>query len=286
MASAAKAVLDSLEDENCEDYALPIPLPPTPPEFNDNDEFPPPNHSTRQAVISMLPSEFVCPICDDVMVGAVVLGCGCSRSTFCMQCIENGDPHSKPAACDTGAKDIVSDEDYVIVEKPPPHIGPLKCPPVSSGVSTAKSSSSNRPNRLKCPSCKKADALLVPCSALDVAILNTIDALSTSHDEDRNVAAFKHDYYRRLRRWRDEVLGRRKVVEKESDKRRQEMLAMLIQAEEETIWKRKQRGRRGGFWGCRSDAQCRERHSFGEVAFVVGAIAVAAVIGMKLIRRC
>mmetsp|Transcript_7342 Transcript_7342/g.16354 ORF Transcript_7342/g.16354 Transcript_7342/m.16354 type:complete len:636 (-) Transcript_7342:1253-3160(-) len=287
MASAAKAVLDSLEEENGEGCALPIPLPPTPPEFNDSDEFRPPNHDTRQAIISMLPSEFVCPICDDVMVGAAVLGCGCSRSTFCMQCIENGDPHSKPAACDTCAKDIVGVEDYVIVEKPPPHIEPLKCPPVSSGAAS-KSSPSKRPkSRHTCPSCKKADALLVPCSALDVAILNTIDAISTTHEEDGSVTDFKHDYYRRLRRWRDEVLGRRKVEEKESDKRRQEMLAMLIQAEEETIWKeKKQRDRRGGFWDCRSDAQCRERNSFAEVAFVVGAIAVAAVIGMKLIRRC
>ena len=291
MASAAKVVLDSLEEENYGyGSAIPISLPPAPPEFTHRDELAPLSHDAEQAIINMLPSEFVCPICNCVIVGAVVLSCGCSRSTCCMQCIENGNPHSNPSAFDTDEKDVVCDDDYVFVEKPPPHIRSLKCQQASPAASTTTKTTSRTPpntGRQICPSCKKMNALLVPCNALDVAILNTIVALSTTRNEDGSIIAFKHEYYRRLQRWRETLLTRRKLFGEVSDRKRQEMLAMLIEAEEETLWKKRkgQRGRSGGFWA-RSNGQCRERNGFVEVSFVVGAIAVATVIGIRLLRRC
>jgi hypothetical protein len=144
-----------------------------------------------------------------------------------------------------------------------------------------------------CPSCGKADSLIVPCHALDVAICNSISNLSISSSEDEiSLQAFLYYYYRRLEEWRQELLSRRTVLEEEKDHRRQKMLALLIEAEEATLWskaskKQQQNPRRPSFWARQGDGQCtRERNGFGEIAFLAGAIAIATIIGIKLIRRC
>jgi hypothetical protein len=89
----------------------------------------------------LVPSDFVCSICKDVLVGACILDCNCRSSTVCMGCWENID-------CDR--QDLAARMDYVWVESK------------------------------KCPSCHSNADVKVSCHALDVAILRIIQDLPDS----------------------------------------------------------------------------------------------------------
>ena len=300
--SEARSILDSM-DQNEEDgmaslpLPLPLPLPPTDIILNSSADPPSLSQDARSAIIANLPNEFICPICDDVIVGAVVVGCGCPRSTCCFGCIKGGG--SKPSAESFPPEieeiDEEEEEDYVMVEKSPEptefeynQTNLQEVPEKPSGTSRAMPC-----GKATCPSCGKVDALVVPCHAVDVAICNSISNLSTSSKENESdIQAFLYYYYRRLEEWHLELHSRRNALEEERDHRRQKMLALLIEAEEAALWsvrskERREQRQRSGFWGRYGDRQCtRENNGFGEIAFLAGAIAIATIIGVKLIRRC
>jgi len=63
------------------------PLPPAPPLLelcNDASSILESNYCLKDLV----PSNFICSLCDDVVVGAVTLDCGCDKSTVCAPCWE------------------------------------------------------------------------------------------------------------------------------------------------------------------------------------------------------
>ena len=295
--SQAETILDSMEMNDVDKVtSLPLPPPKPPANFlNTFEDLPSLSQDARRSIVEILPPEFFCPVCDDIIVGAVVVGCGCPRSTCCFQCADNGasKPSAEPSAPEI--EEIDEDEDeYVMVERPsePTKRTENQDHPVkpTADINQAQTTSCGRAT---CPSCGKVDSLVVPCHALDVAIYNAINNLSgLPSEEEGSLRAFQYYYYRRLEDWRAELLGRRKALEDEKDHRRQKMLAMLIEAEEEALWsdklkKRRQHRRSPGFWGRRGNGQCTgERNAFGEIAFLAGAIAIATIIGVKLIRRC
>ena len=290
--SQAESILDSMETNDVDKVAsLPLPPPKPPANFlNTFEDLPSLSQDVRRSIVDALPPEFFCPICEDIILGAVVVGCGCPRSTCCFRCADNGasKPSAEPSAPEI--EEINEDEDdYVMVERPsePTKRTENQDHPVkpTADINEAQIKSCGRAT---CP-CGKADSLIVPCHALDVAIYNAINNLSEQGDGLRE---FQYYYYRRLEHWRADLLSRRKALEDEKDHRRQKMLAMLIEAEEEALWsdklkKRRQHRRSPGFWGRRDNGQCTgERNAFGEIAFLAGAIAIATIIGVKLIRRC
>ena len=300
----ARSILDSMEKSE-EDVMASLPLPPPQPPthiLNNFSDFPSLSPDARSSIVGTLPDEFICPICDDIIIGAVVVGCGCPRSTCCFQCIEGGGskPSAKPSPPEIEEIDEEEEEDYVMVEMSPEtmpsklamndaHELPVK---PTEMINQARSTPCGKAT---CPSCSKADALIVPCHALDVAIHNSVGNLSrpiSTRENEANVQAFQHYYYLRLEAWRQELLRRRNLLEEERDHRRQKMLALLIEAEEAALWseksqRRRQRQQKSGFWARCGDGQCiREKNGFGEIAFLAGAIAIATIIGVKLIRRC
>lgn len=157
-----------------------------------------------------LPPAFICSLCSDVIVGATTLDCGCAKATVCTRCWES---HSTVA--------IDGDDGVVIVEQ----------------------------NRV-CPSCGKDVNRVVPCHAMDIAILHCVKALPRR-------PAVQTAYYRRLGSWREEVKRRGGKVNVSRDR----LLAELIQREEELLWKRR---RRSGAWRAKSTW-----FRIGEVVLVV-----------------
>mmetsp|Transcript_31083 Transcript_31083/g.90965 ORF Transcript_31083/g.90965 Transcript_31083/m.90965 type:complete len:610 (+) Transcript_31083:128-1957(+) len=299
--SQASSVLDSMMDSDDEDKMASLPLPPPQPPadfLNTFDDLPSLSQDARRSIVDALPQEFSCPICSDIIVGAVVVGCGCPRSTCCFQCVDGGadKPSAQPSAPEI--EEIDEDEDdYVVVERPS-ETAPSKHQSEHQDLPVKPTAAINQTQTASCsiatcPSCGKTDSLVVPCHALDVAICNAINNLcSLPSERGDSLRAFQYYYYRRIEEWRAELLRRRNVLEEEKDLLRQNMLAMLIEAEEEAIWsdkakKKQQHRRRPSFWERRSSGQCtRERNGFGEIAFLAGAIAIATIIGVKLIRRC
>ena len=89
----------------------------------------------------ILPSDFVCGICKDVLVGACILDCNCCSSTVCMPCWKDAD-------CDQ--QDFATRMDFVWIESK------------------------------KCPSCHCNSEIKAYCHALDVAILHIIQDLPDS----------------------------------------------------------------------------------------------------------
>ena len=297
--SEARSILDSME-KNEEDGMPSLPLPPPQPPTDILNSFADPPSLTqdaRSSIIANLPNEFICPICDDVIVGAVVIGCGCPRSTCCFRCIEGGGskPSAEPAPPEIEEIDEEEEEDYVMVEKSP-DTTPSKYENTKHQGIPVKSSGTNRTTpcgKATCPSCGKVDALVVPCHALDVAICTSISNLSNSSNEtESDIQVFLYYYCRRLDEWRNELLSRKNDLEDERDHRRQKMLALLIEAEEAALWsdrskERRQQRQRFSFWARHGQGQCTiEKNDFGEIAFLAGAIAIATIIGVKLIRRC
>ena len=297
--SEARSILDSME-RNEEDGIASLPLPPPQPPTDILNSFAEPpslSHDARSSIVANLPNEFICPICDDVIVGAVVVGCGCPRSTCCFWCIEGGGskPSAEPFPPEIEEIDEEEEEDYVMVEKSP-ETTQFKYENTKLQELPVKPSRTIRTTpcvKATCTSCGKVDALVVPCHALDVAICNSISNLSNSSSENEtDIQVFLYYYYRRLEEWRLELLSRRNVLEEERNHRRQKMLALLIEAEEAALWSDRSKERwkqrqRFGFWGRHGDRQCtREKNGFGEIAFLAGAIAIATIIGVKLIRRC
>jgi hypothetical protein len=84
-----------------------------------------------------------------------------------------------------------------------------------------------------CPTCRATVHSGVPCHALDVAILQIVQNLPN----DDASSALKANYYNRLRSWRDQMINLHDLQAEEDTFRQDEMLARLIQEEENLLWK-------------------------------------------------
>ena len=172
---------------------------------------------------SCIPSQFVCPICQDIVVGATLIDCEyCSGSisnrgavSFCRSCLEE----TTCMQCDNCDKNATV------------------CPFCST---MNKSCISPSPRSIMCRP--------VPCHALDVAIVNFMVKLVVSPaDRKRNndacmIASQQHllsRYRARLAEWRVCMIRRRKALQAEHDQCQEEILTAIIAAEETLFWRDK-----------------------------------------------
>jgi hypothetical protein len=146
----------------------------------------------------ILTASFVCPLCSESIVGAFALDCGCEASTVCSPCWAQ----QLHGGC---SQAMVDDSGFVWVEQ--------------SGAD--------------CPTCHATVHTGVPCHALDVAILQIVQNLPN----DDASSALKANYYKRLRSWREQVIHLHDLQAEEDNFRHDEMLARLIQEEENLLWK-------------------------------------------------
>mmetsp|Transcript_21552 Transcript_21552/g.37882 ORF Transcript_21552/g.37882 Transcript_21552/m.37882 type:complete len:445 (+) Transcript_21552:248-1582(+) len=190
---AAKAILSILEPKPAPSL---MPLPPLPP----TQLALPSSGNTRQVSYfaqEHLPSDFICGLCKDVIVGACTLDCGCNSSMVCASCWENEvleSPH-----------DMSDQMGFVWIED--------SC--------------------RECPSCHANVNAKVHCHALDVAILHIIRDMP---EMDEKLECLKQNYYSRLAAWRSTVYERNETRTKQIAAHRDELLARLIQEEEEIFW--------------------------------------------------
>mmetsp|Transcript_2141 Transcript_2141/g.3167 ORF Transcript_2141/g.3167 Transcript_2141/m.3167 type:complete len:494 (+) Transcript_2141:74-1555(+) len=118
-------------------------LPPSPPQFLRTaatlDNAP----EANLCASDVLPSTFICLLCDDVIVGACTLDCGCPHSTVCTSCRE---------AHQTKCIEEDDELEYIKVEL-----------------------------NSFCPFCERTVVRSVSCHALDVAILHCVKSLPNGH---------------------------------------------------------------------------------------------------------
>lgn len=140
--ATSKDLLPFISEDSESVSQCPLPLPPRPTGRVSGRVSP--NESLRAMYKAgdHLPSEFICGICKDVLVGACILDCNCSSSTVCITCWEDGDRNQQ---------DFAKRMDFVWVEE-----------------------------SKKCPSCHSNSETKVYCNALDVAILRIIQDLPDS----------------------------------------------------------------------------------------------------------
>lgn len=219
-----KALELDLKINQGDDVLLPV-VPPSPPQFSSRrdptkaalHESDNKNKRTPHKVLieSHLPKEFVCPLCNDIIIGAVVLDCRCNASTCCMGCIEKV---RKEAQLNPEEKECDDeDEEFVLVKTPP--------------------TASDRQKAISCPSCYVTYNNIVQCNPLDVAILNVVQNLrSTSDGMTRDhVREVQFNFYDRLSEWRTEVLLRHESVARQREELRKLLLNQLIQEEKEVM---------------------------------------------------
>ena len=177
-------------------------LPPLPPEIGVNVGYPPLLECfSSYSAKDILPNSFVCGRCSDVIVGAFTLDCGCPCSTMCTMCWEEHLNGIVP-------QELSNQLGFVWVD------------------------------RRICPSCHMIVRDGVPCHALDVAILQIVQNLSTS---DPTRSSLRNRYFERLGMWGEEVVRRHEEQRNLDMKRRDQLLAQLIHEEEKQIWDRQRR---------------------------------------------
>lgn len=156
-----------------------LPMPPAPPEVEGASV----TNIEPYVASSCLPSSFICPLCDDIIVGATTLDCACPQSTVCMTCWEE----AQTKVVDNEDDDEL--ENLVFVDH----------------------------NR-SCPFCDKPSSRGIPCHALDVAILQCVKGLPAVHVSVqtayyRRLAAWRKEVQRRRGcdtsddKERDQLLG-------------------------------------------------------------------------------
>mmetsp|Transcript_3524 Transcript_3524/g.5223 ORF Transcript_3524/g.5223 Transcript_3524/m.5223 type:complete len:703 (-) Transcript_3524:473-2581(-) len=220
MKQFADLVWDALTPEE-RNISIPIPppVPPTPPpvSFSSLDL----ENINQEEIQAMglkakekIPNELICPFCNDVIVGAIVLNCSCTNCTCCNACVERHEKTSNVPPPPKDKVECVDGNDYVFVEN----------------VNSSQSKERKRSNL--CPSCCKVYTNYIHCPALDVAILNTLQNLK----EDDGVMPFVHFYYQRLFAWKIEVESRHEEYNVIIEKRKERVMMMLLQREEETFW--------------------------------------------------
>ena len=196
----------NLNEENLDDFAiiaseiLPVLYPPSKgkPKILIPPSLPEPQIQCMNAVkqnllsevMSLLPKEFVCSLCDLPIVGATTLNCVCTGQSFCVACVE-----------DDGKNDSFDTNKNVIKTGPKDGL-PFSCPLCHSPCNHT------------------------PCHALDVAILKfvmALDQLSTAPDkilQKQDIKDFQIIFFSRLLAWNKEILRR----EADKDYQRQTLL--------------------------------------------------------------
>lgn len=158
----------------------------------------------------MVSSSFICPCCNDVLVGALALDCGC---TLCATCWESGGAFAPAEA---------EHEGYVWV------------------------------NRRECTNCGSVVHSTILCHSLDVAICQVVETLEAAPHDSR-LQNLRLCYYSRLEAWRETVVARNELAVEQQVLEEDELLARLIQQEEEVIWGNESRRQKtftpaNGFW--------------------------------------
>jgi hypothetical protein len=207
-----------------------LPLPPAAPTL--------PAASIEEAYYASdaLPSAFICPLCDDAIVGATTLDCTCPQSTMCLSCWEAY--HTNMLEGNSSNRNDSDDDLEELV-----HVHQNKC----------------------CPFCQKVIHHSIACYALDMAILHSIKALPVGD-------ALQRAYYRRLTNWREEVKRRRTESRSKKKEMRDNLLADLIRHEEELFWAAKNNGSEAKipFW----HAHKAQLLLVGELALLIAAAAL------------
>jgi hypothetical protein len=200
--TAAKDLLSVLEPKS---KAGLLPLPPTPSDSDlrlaNSNEAPQVPYNAEDH----LPSDFICGLCKDVIVGACTLDCGCSSAVVCASCFES--TNDAPEA----PQDMSNQMGFVWIED----------------------------SERECPTCHGNVSTKVHCHALDVAILHIIRDLPHN---DAKMDCLKRSYYSRLATWRATVYNRNETRHKQLAAQQDEMLARLIQEEERIFWNPKNQG--------------------------------------------
>jgi hypothetical protein len=147
-----------------------------------------------------LPDNFICRLCNDVIVGALSLNCGCASSTVCSSCWEANISSLQQSP----PEEFIKKLDYVWVNK---------------GQQASPS----------CPSCNASIKSNLNCHALDVAIFQIILNLPVKDNKTRSL---KNTYYSRLEVWRCIVIERNEISTRQEAARRDELLARILQEEE------------------------------------------------------
>ncbi len=181
---------------------------------------PPPSPSGAVKAQDVLPAALLCPLCQDVMVGATVLDCGCAASAVCAMCWQaHVDFYNTHPQATTIIADQVVESGFIWVSAASP-------PPTPAPPASASSLSS-------CPTCQQPVHRVVVCHALEAAIQEFLRQLppSTQHDP------LKRHYQRRFQVWRDSVL-QHEAQERatQEEQYRNLVLAQLIAQEEEILW--------------------------------------------------
>lgn len=230
-------------------YQLP-PRPPPPASLEDEELLVPATEGAATVDASqVLQSCFVCPLCQDAIVGALTLDCDCGV-TVCMACWEyRCTVQTRDIAGDGSCFDFAHEYGYTIV---PQH---------------ANRDSNTRPKQERCPCCCQIVQNPLPSHALDVALLHVVRQLG-----GRN-RSFQRSYYKRLWEWRDEITRRQEEYVSNNDNANLEQyIAELISEEEDKLWLR------------HSNAIIHQRRfSFPSLAGVI--IATAASIGIKILAQ-
>ncbi|KAL3943843.1 MAG: hypothetical protein SGBAC_002094 [Bacillariaceae sp.] len=192
-----------------------------------------------------LPGNFVCNLCDDVIVGALSLNCGCASSTVCSSCWETRNPETSKS------KEVVDKLGYVMVQD-----GQRSLP--------------------SCPWCKEKIVSKINCHALDVAIFQIVQNLAAT---DNKAKSLKNAYFSRLEAWRNIVIERNENIKRQEEMQRDELLARLLQQEEELFHSGQQ---------VRQQAVTKEQQNglliLGQAALAV-LVATLASIGLKAVAR-
>jgi hypothetical protein len=193
----ARMILASLEPAPSRYLALPPSPPPGPPASVFSD--------VAYHAADILPASFVCPLCSESIVGAFALDCGCSASTVCSPCWAQ---QVRGGCC--SQQGMVDESGFVWVE----HDEYFRRP------------------QSDCPTCHATVHAGVPCHALDVAILQIVQNLPN----DDASSALKANYYKRLKSRREQVIQLHDLQTEEDTFHQDEMLARLIQEEEDLLW--------------------------------------------------
>ena len=232
-------------------------------------------HTSEAPPSSYLPSEFICSLCKDVLVGACTLSCNrnCNSSTVCASCWDDHDYNDDNDDNDYNQQEIATQMGFVWVE------------------------TETKTKTKKCPSCHTDVVITVHyCHALDVAILHIIQDLpETDNNNNTNLTYLKRRYYSRLSTWRNIVHNRNERYRQQKSIRDDELLARLIQEEERFFWKaRSARQRRHGSGDNEYQQRISNNSSSGKVSnriIFVGHAAVAIIAtvlastGLKAMTR-
>jgi len=210
----AKALLDATSPPR----NMMLPLPPSPPEHTYEGVGQATNELSSnsfrdQDVVS---SSLICPYCNQIIVGALTLDCGC---TVCHSCWEESEAFSMDP------DNLTDVEAYVWV------------------------------NGQHCKKCRSIVHSTIPCPALDVAICQVVENLKET-EHDTRIQKLKHSYYCRLEAWRATVVTRNELAVEQQAIEEDELLARLIQQEEEWIWNKENQRQKtkkkknvpDGFW--------------------------------------